>query len=54
MGIPCRPRSAIDCHSLVVATGGLSVSTMGALGLGYELAEQFGLDVLDRLAALVL
>ena len=41
------------CHSLVVAIGGLSVSTMGASGFGYELAEQFGLDVLDRSAALV-
>ena len=41
------------CHSLVVATGGLSIPTMGATGFGYELAEQFGLDVLDRSAALV-
>ena len=38
------------CHSLVVATGGLSIPTMGATGFGYELAEQFGLDVLDRSA----
>ena len=42
-----------SCHSLVVATGGLSIPTMGATGFGYELAEQFGLDVLDRSAALV-
>lgn len=41
------------CHSLVVATGGLSIPTMGATGFGYELAEQFGLDVFDRSAALV-
>ena len=41
------------CHSLVVATGGLSIPTMGATGFGYELAAQFGLDVLDRSAALV-
>ena len=41
------------CPSLVVATGGLSIPTMGATGFGYELAEQFGLDVLDRSPALV-
>ena len=29
------------CESLVVATGGLSIPTMGASGLGYELAQQF-------------
>ncbi|WP_367106457.1 NAD(P)/FAD-dependent oxidoreductase [uncultured Psychrobacter sp.] len=31
-----------SCASLVVATGGLSIPTMGASGLGYELAQQFG------------
>lgn len=41
------------CHSLVVATGGLSIPTMGATGFGYELAEQFGLGVTTREAALV-
>jgi predicted Rossmann fold flavoprotein len=42
-----------SCGSLVVATGGLSIPTMGSSGFGYELAEQFGLDVLERSAALV-
>jgi predicted Rossmann fold flavoprotein len=32
-------------ESLVVATGGLSIGKMGATGLGYELARQFGLEV---------
>lgn len=42
------------CESLVVATGGLSIPTMGgATGLGYKLAEQFGLNVLPKRAALV-
>lgn len=42
------------CDSLVVATGGLSIPTMGgATGLGYKLAEQFGLKVLPKSAALV-
>ncbi len=31
-----------SCESLVVATGGLSIPTMGASGIGYELAQQFG------------
>lgn len=31
-----------SCASLVIATGGLSIPTMGASGLGYELAQQFG------------
>ncbi len=43
----------IKAQSLVVATGGLSIPTMGATGLGYELAEQFGLKVLPRRAGLV-
>ncbi len=43
----------ISCESLVVATGGLSIPTMGATGLGYELAEQFGLGLKPRTAALV-
>ena len=30
-----------SCESLVVATGGLSIPTMGASGIGYELAQQF-------------
>lgn len=43
----------IACESLVVATGGLSIPTMGATGLGYELAEQFGLGLKPRSAGLV-
>ncbi len=43
-----------QCESLVVATGGLSIPTLGgATGLGYRLAEQFGLEVLPREASLV-
>lgn len=40
-------------QSLVIATGGLSIPTMGATGMGYELAEQFGLRLLPRTAGLV-
>lgn len=41
------------CESLVVATGGLSIPTMGATGFGYQIAEQFGLSVMPRSAGLV-
>ncbi|WP_422444562.1 MULTISPECIES: NAD(P)/FAD-dependent oxidoreductase [unclassified Endozoicomonas] len=43
----------IRCTSLVVATGGLSFPTMGASGLGYELAEQFGHHLIERVPGLV-
>ena len=39
--------------SLVIATGGLSIPTMGATGFGYEIARQFGHDVLPTRAGLV-
>lgn len=44
---------SLHCSSLVVASGGLSIPTMGASGLGYELARQFGLEVLPTRAGLV-
>ena len=43
----------IDAGVVVVASGGLSIPTMGATGFGYELARQFGLDVLPTRAGLV-
>jgi predicted Rossmann fold flavoprotein len=39
--------------ALVVATGGLSIPKMGATGLAYDLARQFGLKVIPPRAALV-
>jgi predicted Rossmann fold flavoprotein len=39
--------------SLVVATGGLSIPSMGASGFGYELACQFGHTILPTRAGLV-
>lgn len=44
---------AFDCRSLVVATGGLSIPKLGGSGFGYNLARQFGLDVLPTRAGLV-
>ena len=43
----------LHCESLVVACGGLSIPTMGATGLGYDIARQFGLTVLPTRAGLV-
>ncbi|GAA3543652.1 NAD(P)/FAD-dependent oxidoreductase [Zobellella aerophila] len=42
-----------SCHSLVVATGGLSMPKIGASPFGYRLAEQFGLKLLPTRAGLV-
>jgi len=41
------------CGSLVIATGGLSIPTMGASGFGYDLARSLGLKVWPTRAALV-
>ena len=43
----------IAAQSLVVATGGKSIPKMGATGVGYKLAEQFGLKVTETRPALV-
>jgi len=43
----------IQCQSLVVATGGLSIPKMGATAFGYQIAEQFNINVLPVCAALV-
>ncbi|MBU3058732.1 MAG: NAD(P)/FAD-dependent oxidoreductase [Pseudomonas indica] len=43
----------VDCQSLVIATGGLSIPTLGATGFGYQVARQFGHDVLPTRAGLV-
>ncbi|HKM15610.1 MAG TPA: NAD(P)/FAD-dependent oxidoreductase [Marinospirillum sp.] len=43
----------ISAGALVVATGGLSIPTLGATGWGYDLARQFGLEVLSTRAGLV-
>ncbi len=44
---------SLTCESLVVATGGLSIPTLGGSGDGYLLAEQFGLKLKPRQAGLV-
>jgi predicted Rossmann fold flavoprotein len=44
---------AVQCDALVVATGGLSVPSLGGSGFGYEVARQFGLQVLPCRPGLV-
>ena len=43
----------LACQSLVVATGGLSIPTLGATGFGYQIARQFGHSILPTRAGLV-
>lgn len=42
-----------ECASLVIATGGPSIPKMGATGWGYEVAKQFGLNIIPPRPALV-
>ncbi len=44
---------SLTTESLVIATGGLSIPTMGATPFGYEVARQFGLTILPTRAGLV-
>ena len=46
-------QGALRAASLVIATGGLSIPSMGATGFGYDLARQFGHTVLPTRAGLV-
>jgi len=43
----------VRCESLVIATGGLSIPTLGASGFGYQVAKQFGHELLPTRAGLV-
>ena len=44
---------AFGAAALVIASGGLSIPSMGASGFGYEIARQFGHRVLPTRAGLV-
>tara|TARA_R110001592_G_scaffold3525_16_gene19997 strand:+ start:39446 stop:40654 length:1209 start_codon:yes stop_codon:yes gene_type:complete len=46
-------KGAFSCESLVIASGGLSIPKIGASNFGYELAKQFGLNIIPPRAALV-
>ncbi|MEL6689503.1 MAG: aminoacetone oxidase family FAD-binding enzyme, partial [Pseudomonadota bacterium] len=43
----------VTCDAVVVATGGKSIPKMGATGLAYDIARQFGIAVTDTRPALV-
>ena len=43
----------IDAQSLVIASGGKSIPKMGATGLAYRIAEQFGLGMIETRPGLV-
>ncbi len=43
----------VTCASLVVASGGKSIPKMGATGWGYDIARQFGLNIVETRPALV-
>ena len=43
----------VTCDNLVVATGGKSIPKMGATGLGYDIARQFGLPIVETRPGLV-
>ncbi len=46
-------RGGLRAASLIVATGGKSIPKMGATGFGYQLAESFGLPLVETRPALV-
>ena len=43
----------ILAHSVIVATGGKSIPKMGATGIGYQIARDFGLGLIETRPALV-
>jgi len=47
------PQGEVECQSLVIATGGYSIPSLGATGFGFELARSLGIPVLPTRAALV-
>ena len=49
----CTTAGTFACESLIVATGGLSIPSMGSSPWGYQVAEQFGLPVHPLRAGLV-
>lgn len=46
-------KKTIQCQSIVIATGGLSIPKMGATAFGYQVANQFNINVQPVSAGLV-
>ncbi len=56
LGPPHRlatPAGTLSCESLVIATGGYSIPSLGATGFGFDFARELGLGVQPTRAALV-
>jgi len=51
--VVCTASGEFQAPALVIATGGLSIPKMGATPLGYELARQFGLKIVETKPGLV-
>jgi predicted Rossmann fold flavoprotein len=51
--VSAKRKLEIECESLVIATGGLSIPKIGASDFGYRIAKQFNLDIIEPKAALV-
>ena len=47
------PSTIYESETLVIATGGLSIPKIGASKFGYDISNQFGLNIIDTLPALV-
>ncbi|HEV7436286.1 MAG TPA: NAD(P)/FAD-dependent oxidoreductase, partial [Pseudorhizobium sp.] len=54
-GFRIRPKAGgeVEAGALVIATGGKSIPKMGATGLAYRVADQFGLNVVETRPGLV-
>lgn len=48
-----QDKRSYTCKSLVIATGGLSIPSMGATGFGYQIASQFNHQITATQASLV-
>lgn len=46
-------KGLFEGDAVVIATGGLSIPTMGVTGFGYDVAQQFGLEIIPTRPALV-
>ncbi|MEH6590748.1 MAG: NAD(P)/FAD-dependent oxidoreductase [Halioglobus sp.] len=46
-------KTELSCEALVIATGALSIPTLGGSGVGYDIASDFNLPLIARRAGLV-
>jgi len=46
-------QQSLRCHALIVATGALSIPSLGGSGIAYDIARQFDLSLIKRRAGLV-